>query len=79
MSATLSKYERSRIIADRAEMISRGATPHVSGLEDVADPLIKARIEFEAGKCPLYYKRYLADHTDEDPKFEIIRVADATR
>jgi len=75
----LGKYERTRIIADRAEMISHGAPLHVPGIEHIIDPVEKARIEYYAGKCPLYFKRFLPEHTEDNPKFEIVRASDGQR
>jgi len=57
-------------------MISRGAQVHGSSSETTADPLRMAELEYNAGRCPLYYKRFLPGHTDETPNIEIVRVVD---
>lgn len=65
----LSKYERAKILALRAEQIGRGTLPFVDRL-DGDDPARIAEREFEAGCIPFIIRRYLPTGTAEDWRLE---------
>lgn len=65
----LSKYERARILALRAEQIGRGTPPLTDPLEGDGPSQIAER-EFAAGKIPFIIRRYLPDQTFEDWRLE---------
>lgn len=61
----LSKFERCRVLATRAEQISRGTIALVDRLEGDS-PAQTAEREFAAGRVPFVVRRYLPDGTTED-------------
>lgn len=65
----LTKYERTRVLATRAEQIGRGTPPLVDRL-DGDDPMQIAEREFAAGLIPFIVRRYLPDGTAEDWRLE---------
>ncbi len=58
----LSRFERARILAIRAEQIGRGATALVDRFDN-SNPLQLAEREFGAGLIPFIIRRYLQDGT----------------
>lgn len=61
----LSKYERCRVLAMRAEQIGGGTIPLVEAL-DGDGPAQIAEQEFAAGRIPFIIRRYLPDGSHED-------------
>lgn len=61
----LSKYERTRVLATRAEQIGRG-TPALVDRLDGDGPAQIAEREFGAGLIPFIIRRYLPDGSAED-------------
>ncbi|EGD72393.1 DNA-directed RNA polymerase I [Salpingoeca rosetta] len=65
----MTKYERARVLGARALQISMNA-PLMVELEGETDPLRIAQKELLAGKIPMIIRRYLPDHTPENPSYE---------
>ena len=63
----MSKFERAKILALRAEQLDRG-TPALVEKLDGDGPLATAEREFAAGRIPFIIRRYLPDGTPEDWK-----------
>lgn len=70
----LTKYERARIIGQRARMIGEGAPVYVD-VKGMDDDVAMATKELYAGKCPLIIRRFHPDHTTENPKFSEHKVS----
>lgn len=66
----LTKYERTRILGQRAKQINEGAIPYVSIPEGVMDGYVIAEIELKAKKIPFIIQRPLPDGTKEFWKVE---------
>jgi DNA-directed RNA polymerases I, II, and III subunit RPABC2 len=60
----LSKYERTKIIGQRAKQIEDGDTPYVT-IHKIIDPYIIALLELEAQKIPFIVRRPLPNGTSE--------------
>ncbi len=71
----LSKFERCRVLATRAEQIGRGTIPLVPGL-DGDGPAQTAEREFAAGRVPFIVRRYLPNGTSEDWRLEELGACD---
>eukprot|EP00043_Microstomoeca_roanoka_P018835 m.205669 g.205669 ORF g.205669 m.205669 type:complete len:108 (+) comp16898_c12_seq1:104-427(+) len=65
----MTKYERARVLGARALQISMNA-PLMVELDGETDPLRIAQKELLAGKIPMIIRRYLPDHTPENPSYE---------
>jgi len=65
----MSKFERAKILALRAEQLDRGTPAMVEKL-DGDDPLATAEREFAAGRIPFIIRRYLPNGTAEDWKLD---------
>lgn len=61
----LTKYERARLISDRAKQISLGA-PVLIDPQGLSTAVALAEKEFELGLCPLKVSRYLPDGTVDE-------------
>ncbi len=62
----MTRFELAKVIGSRAHQISQGApilVQHPPGLTDVDEI---ARLELEAGKCPIFIRRTLPDGKYED-------------
>jgi DNA-directed RNA polymerase subunit K/omega len=66
----LTKYERTRILGQRAKQINEGAIPYVAVPEGVMDGYVIAEIELKAKKIPFIIQRPLPDGTKEFWKVE---------
>lgn len=71
----LSKFERCRVLATRAEQISRGTIALVDKL-DGDSPSQTAEREFAAGRIPFIIRRYLPDGSSEDWRLEDLGACD---
>ena len=79
---TLTKYERTKIIGWRAEMLARGAPPLLSrgdggggggadlDLRAALSPVDVARRELESGSLPFLVRRVMPDGTTKTLKLE---------
>ena len=65
----LSKFERCRVLAARAQQIGRGTIALVERL-DGDNPAQTAEREFAAGRVPFIIRRYLPNGTSEDWKLD---------
>ena len=65
----LSKFERAKVLALRAEQIDRGTPALVEKLAGDG-ALATAEREFAAGRIPFIIRRYLPDGTFEDWKLD---------
>ena len=65
-SRFLTKYERAKILGERAIQISNGAKVKVEIDEGVWDPMIIAEKELREKKIEYIVRRYLPDGTYED-------------
>ena len=66
----LTKYEKTKLIGVRAQMIANGAMPLISVPNDVTDTLTIAEMELNEKKIPLLIRRYLPDGSFEDWRLE---------
>ena len=66
----LTKYERTRILGQRAKQINQGAKPFIPIPEGVMDGYIIAEMELKAKKIPFIIQRPLPDGTKEFWKVE---------
>lgn len=66
----LTKYEKTKILGIRAQMISSGALPLVKVPEHIIKSIDIARLEFKEKKIPLMIRRYLPDNSYEDWRLE---------
>ena len=71
----LTKYEKTKLLGVRAQMIANGATPLISVPNDVTDTLTIAKLELKEKKIPLLIRRYLPDSTYEDWRLEDLVVS----
>ena len=67
----LSKYEKTKIIGMRMEMLARNATPYVEIIDNKFDPYEIAMREFNEGKLPFMVRRPL-----HNGKKELYRLED---
>ena len=65
-SRFLTKYERAKILGERAIQISNGAKVMVEVDEGVWDPMVIAEKELREKKIEYIVRRYLPDGTYED-------------
>lgn len=63
----ISKFERAKVIATRAEQIGRGTQPNVERLPG-DEPLAIAEREFAKCRIPFVIRRYFPDGSYEDWK-----------
>eukprot|EP00041_Stephanoeca_diplocostata_P006779 m.93644 g.93644 ORF g.93644 m.93644 type:complete len:109 (-) comp16533_c0_seq1:575-901(-) len=66
----MTKYERARVLGTRALQISMNAPVMVELDLGETDPLRIAQKELREKKIPIIIRRYLPDHTPENPSFE---------
>lgn len=66
----LTKYERTRILGQRAKQINEGSMPYLPIPEGVIDGYIIAELELKAKKIPFIIQRPLPDGTKEFWKLE---------
>lgn len=62
----LTKYEKTRIIATRAQQIAQGAMPLISFEDGRSEPAVIAEEELRQKKTPLMVRRTLPDGSYED-------------
>lgn len=65
-SRFLTKYERAKIIGERAIQISNGSEVYIEVPEGIWDPLQIAEIELKQKKIPFTIRRYLPNGDYED-------------
>jgi DNA-directed RNA polymerase subunit K/omega len=61
----LTKYERARILGQRAKQIETGATPFIKVPENVIDGYLIAQMELEQGRIPFIIRRPLPNGGSE--------------
>ena len=69
----LTKYERVRILGERAKQISLGAKPMLLGIENM-NPKDIARLELERGVMPLIIEKPLPDGTVDQWRVSELRI-----
>jgi len=70
----LTKYEKTKLIGVRAQMLANGAMPLVNVSKNVTDTVAIAEQELAEKKIPLLIRRYLPDGTSEDWRLEDLLV-----
>jgi DNA-directed RNA polymerase I, II, and III subunit RPABC2 len=70
----ITRYEKARILGERAKQINSGAKPFVELEPNVIDGYVIALKEFEAKKIPFIVKRPLPNGGVEYWKFEDLEV-----
>ena len=65
-SRFLTKYEKAKVIGERAIQISNGEEVYIDIPEGIWDPLLIAEIELKQRKIPFIIRRYLPDGEFED-------------
>jgi DNA-directed RNA polymerases I, II, and III subunit RPABC2 len=70
----ITKYEKAKILGERARQISAGATPMVDIEENVIDDYLIALKEFEQKKIPFIIKRPMPNGGCEYWKFEDLEI-----
>ena len=70
----ITKYEKAKILGERAKQISAGATPMVDIEENVIDDYLIALKEFEQKKIPFIIKRPMPNGGCEYWKFEDLEI-----
>lgn len=65
----MTKYERARVLGTRALQISMNA-PVMVDIGDETDPLKIAMKELRESKVPIIIRRYLPNHTPDEPSYE---------
>ena len=61
----LTKFEKTKLIGIRAQMISNGSEPVVNVPVHIHDSIAIAELEFEKKCIPLFVKRYISDNEYE--------------
>jgi DNA-directed RNA polymerase subunit K/omega len=69
----LSKYERTKIIGQRAKQIEDGDMPYIT-VNNIIDPYIISLMELEAGKIPFIVRRPMPDGTSEYWKLNDLQI-----
>ena len=64
-SPFLTKFEKTKLIGIRAQMISNGSEPVVNVPVHIHDSIAIAELEFEKKCIPLFVKRYISDNEYE--------------
>ena len=72
----LTKYEKTRIIGQRAKQINQGAKPYVAIPEGVIDGYIIAEIELKQKKIPFIIQRPMPNGSKEFWKVEDLEQVD---
>jgi len=72
----LTKYEKTRIIGQRAKQINHGATPYIDIPEGVIDGYIIAEMELKAKRIPFIIQRPLPNGSKEFWKLEDLEQID---
>ena len=65
-SRFLTKFERAKILGERAIQISNGEEVYIDIPEGIWDPLLIAEMELKQKKIPFIIRRYLPDGEYED-------------
>ena len=65
-SRFLTKYEKAKVIGERAIQISNGKEVYIDIPEGIWDPLLIAEMELKQKKIPFIIRRYLPDGEYED-------------
>lgn len=61
-SNKMTKYERTKVLGIRAQMLASGATPLISVAKHIDDVIEIAKLELEAKKIPFIIKRKVANN-----------------
>ena len=69
----LSKYERTKVLGQRAKQIEDGDTPYIT-INNIMDPYIIASMELEERKIPFIIRRPLPNGTSEYWKLNDLQV-----
>lgn len=70
----ITKYERAKILGERAKQINAGATPFVEVNQDVVDGYLIALSEFEQKKIPMIIRRPLPNNRSEYWRMEDLEI-----
>ena len=74
MTPLLSKYERTRILGERAKQINDGAKPFVETDGTIIDGYLIALAELEQNKIPFIIRRPLANGASEYWKLQDLEI-----
>jgi DNA-directed RNA polymerase I, II, and III subunit RPABC2 len=66
----ITKYEKAKILGERAKQINAGATPFVDVNQEIIDGYLIALAEFEQKKIPMIIRRPLPNGQSEYWKLE---------
>jgi DNA-directed RNA polymerase I, II, and III subunit RPABC2 len=61
----VTKYEKAKILGERAKQLNAGAVPMVPVNEDIIDGYLIALAEFEQKKIPMIIRRPLPNNASE--------------
>jgi DNA-directed RNA polymerase subunit K/omega len=70
----ITKYERAKILGERAKQINAGATPFVEVNQDIVDGYLIALAEFEQKKIPMIIRRPLPNNQSEYWRLEDLEI-----
>ena len=70
----ITKYERAKILGERAKQINAGATPFVEVNQDIVDGYLIALSEFEQKKIPMIIRRPLPNNRSEYWRMEDLEI-----
>lgn len=69
-SHRITKYEKTKIIGIRAQMIANGSKPFVKFNKNITSAIEIAELEFNEKKIPLIIRRYITNNKYEDWRLE---------
>lgn len=69
-SYNITKYEKTKIIGIRAQMIANGSKPLVKFNKNITSAIDIAELEFNEKKIPLIIRRYITNNKYEDWRLE---------
>lgn len=70
----ITKYERAKILGERAKQINAGATPFVEVNQEIIDGYLIALAEFEQKKIPMIIRRPLPNNQSEYWRLEDLEI-----
>ena len=70
----ITKYERAKLLGERAKQINAGATPFVEVNQDIVDGYLIALSEFEQKKIPMIIRRPLPNNHSEYWRLEDLEI-----
>ena len=67
-SPFITKFEYTKLLSIRTQMIARGSPILIELTEKISDPYLIALLEYKNNKCPLLVRRYFPNGKYEDIK-----------